>query len=231
MTTTEIPEGFEPHSRKSPLTDPWEPLYSKRTDKAVIIGLRLAKPHTNGRGLIHGGLIAALSDNAMGYSCAHVMGGVSSLVTIGLAVDFVGTARGRAMACDRERRHQDRQHDLFCAKPDQGRRRRDRAGQCDVSGGAEEGAGRGNLSTSLENAQQMPVGDLGHEIDEGAHLGRQQPRGRIDDVDRQRRLLECGEHDFEPPGFQRLRPPDRPAPGSGRRPVRHTGSRRRRCWW
>src|SRR3979411_569918 len=92
MTTTEIPEGFEPLSRRSPLTEPWQPLYSKRTDRAVVIGLRLAKPHTNGRGLIHGGLIAALSDNAMGYSCAHVMGGASSLVTIGLAVDFVGTA-------------------------------------------------------------------------------------------------------------------------------------------
>ena len=92
MTVTDIPEGFERHTRKSPLTDPWEPLYSKQTDKAVIIGLRLAKPHTNGRGLIHGGLIAALADNAMGHSCAHVMGGVSSLVTISLAVDFIGTA-------------------------------------------------------------------------------------------------------------------------------------------
>jgi uncharacterized protein (TIGR00369 family) len=96
MTATdisdEIPDGFEPHFRSSPLTEPWEPLYSKRTDKAVIIGLRLAKPHTNGRGLIHGGLIAALSDNAMGYSCAHVMGNRSSLVTIGLAVDFIGSA-------------------------------------------------------------------------------------------------------------------------------------------
>jgi uncharacterized protein (TIGR00369 family) len=90
---TDIPESFERHFRQSPLTDPWEPLYSKRTDKAVIIGLRLAKPHTNGRGLIHGGLIAALADNAMGYSCAHLMGGASSLVTIGLAVDFVGTAQ------------------------------------------------------------------------------------------------------------------------------------------
>jgi acyl-coenzyme A thioesterase PaaI-like protein len=87
MTAPDIPLGFEPHFRQSPLTDPWEPLYSKRTDKAVIIGLRLAKPHTNGRGLTHGGLIAALSDNAMGYSCAHVMGGKSSLVTIGLAVE------------------------------------------------------------------------------------------------------------------------------------------------
>ena len=97
MTTdapiADIPEGFEPHFRKSPMTDPWEPLYSKRTDKAVIIGLRLAKPHTNGRGLIHGGLIAALADNAMGYSCAQAMGWAMSLVTISLAVDFIGTAQ------------------------------------------------------------------------------------------------------------------------------------------
>jgi len=90
---TTIPEGFEPHFRKSPMTDPWEPLYSKRTEKAVIMGLRLAKPHTNGRGLIHGGLIAALSDNAMGYSCALVMGWSSSLLTISLSVDFIGSAQ------------------------------------------------------------------------------------------------------------------------------------------
>jgi len=92
MTTAEIPEGFERHFRQSPLTDPWEPLYSRRTDKAVIIGLRLAKSHTNGRGLIHGGLIATLADNAMGYSCAQQAGWTTSLVTISLAVDFVGTA-------------------------------------------------------------------------------------------------------------------------------------------
>ena len=85
MTTTDIPEGFEPHARKSPLTEPWEPLHAKKTEKAVIIGLRLARPHTNGRGLIHGGLIAALSDNAMGYSCAQATGWTSSFVTISLS--------------------------------------------------------------------------------------------------------------------------------------------------
>ena len=93
MTAMDIPEGFQPHFRRSPLTDPWEPLYSKRTDQAVVIGLRLAKPHTNGRDLIHGGLIAALADNAMGYSCTQRMGGAASLVTIGLAVDFIGSAK------------------------------------------------------------------------------------------------------------------------------------------
>jgi uncharacterized protein (TIGR00369 family) len=103
MTASEIPQGFERHFRQSPLTDPWEPLYSKRTESAVIIGLRLAKPHTNARGLIHGGLIATLADNAMGYSCAARFEGTSSLVTIGLTVDFIGTARvGQWLAIEPE---------------------------------------------------------------------------------------------------------------------------------
>jgi uncharacterized protein (TIGR00369 family) len=103
MMMIDIPEGFEPHFRKSPFTQPWEPLYSKKTEKAVIIGLRLAKPHTNSRGLIHGGLIASLADNAMGYSCALVMGWTTSLVTISLAVDYVGSAEiGQWLAVESE---------------------------------------------------------------------------------------------------------------------------------
>jgi uncharacterized protein (TIGR00369 family) len=90
--TDAVPAGFEPHFRNSPFTDPWEPLYSRRTEKAVSLGLRLAKPHTNARGLIHGGLIASLADNAMGYTCAQAMGRSASLVTISLSVDYVGSA-------------------------------------------------------------------------------------------------------------------------------------------
>jgi uncharacterized protein (TIGR00369 family) len=94
MMPSDIPAGFERHFRQSPLTDPWEPIYSKRTADAVIIGLRLATPHTNSRGLIHGGLIAALADNAMGLSCGIKLdGGAQRLVTVGLSIDFVGTAQ------------------------------------------------------------------------------------------------------------------------------------------
>ena len=91
--TTDIPAGFEPHFRRSPFTDPWEPLYSKQTDKAVFMGLRLAKPHTNARGLIHGGLIASLADNSMGYSCALAKHWATSFVTVSLSVDYVGSAQ------------------------------------------------------------------------------------------------------------------------------------------
>jgi uncharacterized protein (TIGR00369 family) len=90
---TGIPEGFERQTRPSPLTDPWEPIYSKQTPDAIILGLRLAKPHTNARGFAHGGLIAALTDKAMGHSCARKMRGAYSLVTVSMAIDFISSAQ------------------------------------------------------------------------------------------------------------------------------------------
>jgi len=92
MIATDIPEGFERHFRQSPLTEPWEPIYSKRTADAVIIGLRLAKPHTNSRGLTHGGLITSLADGAMGLSCSVKLGG-ARLLTVSLSIDFIGSAQ------------------------------------------------------------------------------------------------------------------------------------------
>src|SRR3982074_715278 len=53
---TDIPEGFEPQSRRSPLTDPWEPIYSKQSSDAIVLRLRLSTAHTNARGFVHGGL-------------------------------------------------------------------------------------------------------------------------------------------------------------------------------
>lgn len=92
MQSTDIPAGFQRHPRSSPLTEPWEPIYSKTTSEAVMIGLRLARPHTNSRGIVHGGLIATLADNAMGLSCGVHMKEPGRLVTISLSVDFLGPA-------------------------------------------------------------------------------------------------------------------------------------------
>lgn len=87
------PPGFAPHFRKSPLTDAWEPLYSKREGDVLTIGVRVAEPHTNARAMAHGGLIAALADNAMGLACALAGAGVGGLVTVSLTCDFMGSAR------------------------------------------------------------------------------------------------------------------------------------------
>ncbi|ABS63886.1 thioesterase superfamily protein [Parvibaculum lavamentivorans DS-1] len=86
-------EGFKRHFRQSPLTNPWGPLYSKNTGSAIHIGLWLAEPHTNSRGLAHGGLITALADNAMGLSCGLGIENIAGLVTVGLTVDFLSSAR------------------------------------------------------------------------------------------------------------------------------------------
>lgn len=89
----DIPAGFARHARRSPLTEPWEPLYARAAGDTLILGLRAGAAHTNSRGFVHGGLISALADNAMGLSCARRLGGDSSLVTVNLTVDFLGSAQ------------------------------------------------------------------------------------------------------------------------------------------
>ena len=91
------PPGFARHYRQSPLTDAWEPLYSRKADGVVAIGFRAAEKHANSRGFVHGGMIAALADNAMGLSCGQAMRrdglAASSLVTVSLSVDYLGKAQ------------------------------------------------------------------------------------------------------------------------------------------
>ena len=88
----DVPKGFEPHDRKSPVTAPWEPLYRRLSGDTVVLGVRAREAHCNGRGFVHGGLISALADNAMGLSAVRRMGEVASLVTVSLTVDFLGSA-------------------------------------------------------------------------------------------------------------------------------------------
>ena len=93
MDTQAVPEGFAPHFKTSPVTAPWEPLYSRRGERNVEIGLWLREAHCNSRGFVHGGVIAALADNAMGLSCVACQPGVKGALTVSLAVDYVATAK------------------------------------------------------------------------------------------------------------------------------------------
>src|SRR5271168_1015451 len=97
MTASQPPTGFELNSRKSPLTDPWEPIYTRESEDAVELGLVVAEPHTNSRGLLHGGLIAALSDKVMGTTCGQAVRRkglpATGLVTLSLSVDYMGQAK------------------------------------------------------------------------------------------------------------------------------------------
>lgn len=92
-----VPEGYQPHSRSSPLTEPWEPLYARQTEGTVQLAVALRRVHCNSRGLAHGGLIAALADNAMGLSAVTTARAArpdqAGAVTVNLSLDFIDSAR------------------------------------------------------------------------------------------------------------------------------------------
>jgi uncharacterized protein (TIGR00369 family) len=94
----DVPDGFVPHSRKSPVTNPWEPLYALRETEGVRLGFRLAQQHCNARGMLHGGVIAALADNAMGLTLGTALAlrgtpeASVSIITTTLTVDYIRAA-------------------------------------------------------------------------------------------------------------------------------------------
>ena len=92
MNAQAVPEGFVPHFKTSPVTAPWEPLFSRRGERSVEIGLWLREAHCNSRCFLHGGVIAALADNAMGLSCVAGHPGVKGALTVSLHVDYVASA-------------------------------------------------------------------------------------------------------------------------------------------
>ena len=114
MTLDALPPGFVPHTRHSPLTEPWEPIFARPDGLTLQLGLWVREAHCNSRGFAHGGLISALADNAMGLSAvatarAALAEGAAlpgsepapapdsarprGAVTVSLTLDFIDSAR------------------------------------------------------------------------------------------------------------------------------------------
>jgi acyl-coenzyme A thioesterase 13 len=88
-----VPPGFKPLFRTSPVTELIGPLYCCGEGAALVLGLRVENKHCNARGLVHGGILAALADTSLGYAMAFSTDPPTSLVTANLTLDFAGTAR------------------------------------------------------------------------------------------------------------------------------------------
>lgn len=89
----DVPEAFAPLFRTSPVLDLIGPIYSRGKGKDLALGLRVEPKHCNARGTIHGGILAALADVALGYSMAFATDPPTALVTANLSLDFAGTAK------------------------------------------------------------------------------------------------------------------------------------------
>ena len=86
------PESFAQHSRKSPVTERWEPLYSRAVDNVVQIGIAVRPAHCV-RGQPSRSLIAALAGNAMELTCHTALPNAVGLLAAHLTVDFLGEAK------------------------------------------------------------------------------------------------------------------------------------------
>lgn len=94
MSTIEIPkDGFAVHSRINQVTRAWEPLYSRVDEHGVfVLALWVGLSHCNNQAILHGGVLAALADSAMGVACARNLPANEFARTIGLHVDFMEAA-------------------------------------------------------------------------------------------------------------------------------------------
>jgi acyl-coenzyme A thioesterase 13 len=89
----EVPAGFEPLFRTSPFVELLGPLYSRGRGADFALGLYAQAKHCNARGSVHGGVMATISDIALGYGISYASDPPLSLVTASLTLDFAGSAR------------------------------------------------------------------------------------------------------------------------------------------
>ncbi len=86
-------EGFEPIFRSSPFLDLLGPIYNKKNDNALVIGLQVEQKHCNARNLLHGGVFSSLADIALGYNAAFQGPTPTPLITASLTIDYAGSAK------------------------------------------------------------------------------------------------------------------------------------------
>lgn len=90
---SKLPQGFEPIFRSSPYLALLGPIFNKKTEKGLVIGLMAEAKHCNARGQVHGGVLSSLADIALGYNAAFSTSTPVPIVTASLTIDYVGAAK------------------------------------------------------------------------------------------------------------------------------------------
>ena len=88
MTT---PQGFRELTEATGFADYNGPWYEKIERGGVLRGFRPASQHANALGIVHGGMLAAFLDSAMGTAVFHAL--ERRAVTMRLTIDYLGPGR------------------------------------------------------------------------------------------------------------------------------------------
>lgn len=84
----DVPVGFKPYAAISPFMAHLGQLYVRpEEDGSITLGVRVQTAHLNHQEAMHGGMVATLADNAMGYHVAKALGG--PVATVHLGIDYL----------------------------------------------------------------------------------------------------------------------------------------------
>jgi uncharacterized protein (TIGR00369 family) len=89
--TVSIPPGFRQLTDATGFAASNGPWFEKIEDGRVIRGFRPGPEHANGLGIVHGGMLAAFLDSAMGTAVFHTL--QRRAVTLRLSLDYLGPGR------------------------------------------------------------------------------------------------------------------------------------------
>ncbi|MEX0583651.1 MAG: PaaI family thioesterase, partial [Sneathiella sp.] len=87
-----IPEGFRPFPSRGLFTEKIGPLYLKTDGDNTVYGFLADESHTNGNGVVHGGMLLSFLDEVMGQNVWHAVD-KKRCATITLNSDFVASAQ------------------------------------------------------------------------------------------------------------------------------------------
>jgi len=89
VNETPIPAGFEQHHSLTGFMELLGPVYVKTAGKQAIVALRIEKKHLNKGGIAHGGLLATLTDSAMGINLTRHQEAPKPMVSVNLTNDYL----------------------------------------------------------------------------------------------------------------------------------------------
>jgi len=86
-----IPDGFTPIAGATGFAEANGPWFEKIEDGRLVRGFLAAPRHANSLGIVHGGMLAAFLDSAMGTAVWHTLR--RRAVTLTLSLDYLGPGR------------------------------------------------------------------------------------------------------------------------------------------
>lgn len=95
MSTSSVPAGYRQLDRNSQFSDLTGPYYGKQQadGEPFTLCLRIEEKHINNLGVVHGGALMTLADNAVGDAVEEALDEPAAIVTVSMNSEFLNPAK------------------------------------------------------------------------------------------------------------------------------------------